>query len=372
MASTWPLTATGWPLMAYAGPSTATETTLALDSAYTYASLGDAVMWAFYAQESANLTDFWVKVISYPGSWAATDGVINVEVREGFNGNLIPGTTLTGSFTITLDGSTTGWIKKSGLSIALAAGKIYCFVIADADGGATNNVVIARHYTASAVAATPVANVTVSSTAGYSAAGTSTSSQPAFVAKVGSIVYGGGGFTSVATSTNNQVERGMRFKPAEDCTLVGFYLTTDSSMFFSSSVSAIKVYADATNPGGATLSSVAPQTIASGTNPAPSVLPLPLASRVDLTGGQWYRIAFDYSSNTASPRKCTVGGSPDADILSVIFPFNGNCHWIEESGGAWDDSQTTVIPTFGPVLVPKTAAAGGDSGGLVRLNAGFN
>lgn len=82
MATTWPLYGTGQPTLAYTAPASSTETTLALDSAYTYASAGDAFAWCLFAQESGDLTDFWVKVTGYTGTWASTDGVINVQVRE--------------------------------------------------------------------------------------------------------------------------------------------------------------------------------------------------------------------------------------------------------------------------------------------------
>ena len=364
MPTTWPLYGTNFPSLAYSGQSASTETTLALDSAYTYASAGDAVMFNFVPQESANLTDFWIKVTGYTGTWGSTDGVINVEIRQGLNGSSIPGTTATGTFTITLDGSTTGWIKKTGLSIALTAGQMYSVVIGDADGGGVNFVTIAVRYTVNLVATlTPILRAVTTATNGFSSAGTESSQQPAFCAKVGSIVYGGSGVSSVAASSSNSNEKGMRFQPTEDCTLVGYVISNVPSNFYTSNITAFKTYADGTAPGGTTLSSVAPQTIASGTTPAPNVILVPAASRVDLIGGTWYRSAVDPSTNITFPSKCTVGGSPDADVLSVSFPFNGNAHYIEESGGSWDDSQTTVIPTFGPVLLPKTAAAGG--GGLL-------
>jgi hypothetical protein len=365
MATTWPLYGTNHPWLAYAGPSSATETTLALDSAYTYASAGDAVGAVFLAPESANLTDFWIKVTAYTGTWASTDGVINVQIREGLNGSNIPGTTLTGSFTITLDGSTTGWIKKSGLSIALTAGTQYFAVIADADGGATNYVTLAVRYTASGVHTVGAfSDLTVTSTNGYSTAGTQNGGQPAFLLKVGTNVIGGGAISSVATSASSTNERGMRFRAPEDCTLIGFVSTSDN-VFFNSNISTLKVYADGTSPGGSTLASVTTVSIASGTSPMVDVFVLPAASRVDLTGGTWYRVACDYSSATTTPRKCTVGGSPDSDVLSIALPFGGNAHYIEESAGSWDDTQTSVLSTFGPVLAPKTASASGGGGPLV-------
>jgi hypothetical protein len=347
--------------MAYAGPSSATGITLALDSAYTYASAGDAVFWQFVAQESADLTDFWVKVSSYTGTWASTDGVINVEIRAGLNGNSIPGTTATGTFTITLDGSTTGWIKKSGLSIALTAGTVYSCVIADADGGASNYVTIVNRailqpFTSNAGLATSL-NVTTTTTAnGYSSAGTAGASPAVSFAKVGSLYYGGTAFSSVAGSTSNQMEKGMRFAPYDDCVFAGWVFSTANQTFWAASRD-FKLYATGASPGDPTLVTFTGVDIASGTSPLPSVLMLPVASRVDLTAGTFYRCAVDPTTNSAAPSKCTIGGSPDADILAACMPF-GNAHYIEEAAGpTWDDTQTAVLPTFGPLLLPKTASA---------------
>ena len=368
MPSTWINRSTGFPnALAYAGVGATTETTQALNANYAYGTGGTAIAFHVTPYDSETLTDFWIKVISYGGTWGSTDGVINVQVREEMNGTGIPGTTVTGSFTITLDGSTVGWTKKSGLSISLVAGKLYTFTVGDADGDGTNFVTIARHYTSNALGGLllgPVSGATTVTTAGFTSAGTVAAGQPAFVAKVGSLLYGGSGFSTVATTTNNQLERGQRFKPTEDVVLVGFVVSTDSSLIVSPSVSAFKVYADGTAPGGSVIKSMVPDSIASGSNFAPNVAMLPAADWTDLTGGTWYRVAVDFSANSTVPRKATIGGSPDSDVLSVFLPFNGNCHYIEEvAGPAWDDAQTTALCTFGPLLVPKTAVAGG--GGLL-------
>lgn len=341
------------------GSTTVGETVLALDSAYTYGSSGDAVMFAFVPEETGNLTDFWVKVSAYTGTWGSTDGVINVQVREGLNGSNIPGTSLTGSFTITLDGSTTGWIKKSGLSISLTAGKVYTIVIADADGSAGNFVTLIHKYdsqSASTVTGSPFVPATITSTSGFSSAGTSANGSPAFVLKQNGVIYGGGGFSTIATTASSTVERGLRFQVPEKCTLMGVYMPNDTSLLWVNHT--FKLYADGTSPGGSALTSVTQSTttVGGGTAPLPTSFLFPAASRYDLAPGTWYRLVVDPVSNLTAPRKCTIGGSPDADVLAAFLPF-GNGHWIEESGGAWDDSQTTATPMFGPILAPNDVGA---------------
>lgn len=355
-------------LIAVGGPgSTSTgETTLALDSAYTYASAGDALMYVFTPEESGNLTEFWIKVSSYTGTWASTDGVINVQVREGLASTSVPSTTLTGSFTIPLDGSTTGWIKTTGISVALTAGKVYCLVIGDADGGASNFVTIVNKYDSQGsptVTGSPFASITTTSIAGFSSAGTQASGSAACVLKQNGVIYGGSGFSTIATVTNNTVERGLRFQVPEKCTLMGVFMPNDSVMLFGNHT--FKLYAGATAPGGSVLTSVTQTSSTTGASPLPTGVIFSAANRYDLQPNTWYRLVVAPVSNINTPRKCTVGGSPDADVLSVFLPF-GNGHWIEESGGSWDDAQTNSIPMFGPILAPNTDSSGGGAWTFVQ------
>lgn len=361
MSTTWPAHIamnTTQQRMHYAGVSSGTEGTLALDSAYTYGSAGDCIMaMAFISPESANLTDIWFKVKSYNGTWGSTDGNINWEIREGLNGLRIPGTTLTASGTFALDGSTTGWHRITGLTVALTAGKMYCLVLADADGGATNYVTLVSRY-GTADQFQPIAIEVGTATNGFASAYTSSSSAPACVVKIGSVYLAGQIWDAVSTVTNGTYERGVRFRPKEDCTFIGFGYTIDSVALVGGH--GLKLYADATSPGGSTLtsSSVAATTLGGGTAPLENQLILPSSAWYDLSGGTWYRCVFDPASATTTPRKATVSGSPDATLLAAAMPMGGDYYWTEESGGAWVDD-TDAIALFGPILVPKTAAGGG-------------
>ena len=361
--TTWPVYSSGFDMTMFPkGQNGYAATSLALDSAYTYASAGDAIFYTFVNQKAENLTDFQLRVLSYTGTWANTDGVINVEIREGLNGSNIPGTTLTGSFTVTLDGSTTGWIHKSGLSIALAAGKFYTVVVADADGGAADYVTIT--YSLGTVVATgPFPSAPRITTNGWSTAGTQSGSGKVCALKIGSHWYASTGPDTTATTTSGTYERGMRFRPTENCTMIGVAVTNDSSIL-RLSTNTFKVYADGTNPGGATLLSVAGvvSNIGAGTSPVPQILLFPDADRLDLTGGTWYRFSNDMTVATTVPRKSTINGSPDADLLTAMLPFNGDCYWIEEAAGPVWTEDTASIPTMAPILVPNTDSAGGAGG----------
>lgn len=344
--------------MSFPEPASAADTTFPLSAAYTYASAGAAYYAIFANQEAATLTDFWVKVSSYSGTWGSTDGVINVQIREGNNGNSVPGTNLAGSFTVTLDGVTTGWIKTTGLSVSLSAGKFYSIVIGDADGGGTNFVTMVSRCGNTAAAANAVGQTVTTTANGYSTAGTATTGQLAAVWKVGSILYGGNGYTAIATIVSSTAERGMRFMTEEDCTLVGASMGQDGGILFSGHT--INLYPDSSAPGGTKLMSLTCPTTAVGgaSSPIVNLLPFPSASRVDLTANTWYRFVLKPVIAATTPRKITMSGSPDSDVINTFMPF-GNAHWIQDVSGSWDDSQTSSMSNFGPVLAPRTTAAGG-------------
>lgn len=333
--------------------------TLALDSAYTYASAGDAAFFTFIPRASANLTEFQLKVSSYTGTWANTDGVIDVEIREGLANTGIPGTTLTGSFTITLDGSTTGWIHKTGVSIALVAGRMYSVVIADADGGASDFVTLTYKY--GTLVNSVISDRVYTTTNGYSTAGTSNGVAIAMAWQVGDDWYGGSGYDTAAVVASGTYERGIRFRVKENCTLVGIECLNAPTVLINTATSTSKwnLYADATAPlGTALMSYEPPSTTYTGTQPAVGKLQFPTASHYDLEKDTWYRLVLEPNPALTVPRKVTINGSPDADLLIAMMPFLGDCHWTEDTAGSWVDD-TASTPHMSAILVPTTAVAGG-------------
>lgn len=345
--------------------SGAAATNLALDSAYTYESAGDAFFFAFVPKESGNLTDFWLKVASYTGSWASTDGVLNVQVRLGLNGNNKPGTSLVGSFSVTLDGSTTGWVKQSGLGISLTAGTMYSIVIADADGGATNFVTIVRCHANAGTLALASFPGNTSTADGYATAGTTLSVTPTYVLKQAGLLYGGSAHSIVSTLPSSTNERGLRFKLPYNATLVGAVSIADSSGV--SAGMTLKLYADAVAPGGETIQAYTPAlwTLGGATAPVLNSILFPAANHYDLLADTWYRFVCKPTANATTPRKSTIDGNPDADVLAATQSLGGNCYYTIENSGGWDDDQASAL-LFAPILVPGAAAAAGGSGGVSR------
>ena len=369
MSTTWPeILGLGniYTAMAYLGVPSVTSTTLALDSAYTYGSAGDALMaMAFTAPETANLTDIWLYVVSYTGTWGNTDGVINWQIREGLNGTRIPGTTLTASGTFALDGATTGWHRIIGLTAALTAGKLYCLVLADGDGAAANYVTIQVRWGTMVNTFTPVARETGTTANGFSTGYSAIGSAFAGAIKIGTRTIAGQIFNTISTVTSGTYERGCRFRPEEDCVFIGWVVTTDNTILIDGH--GLKLYADATAPGGSTLAILNPgATLRSGgTTPIPVAAILPTSSFVDLDADTWYRAVFDPATAITTPRKSTYPGSPDATLLAAAMPMGGECYWTIEDTGAWADDPT-AMSHFGPILVPRTASATGGGGLLTH------
>jgi hypothetical protein len=342
-------------------------TTLALNSAYVYGTSGSSYAAYFMNSEDANLTDFWCKVSAYSGTWSSTDQLIRVEVREGLNGSNIPGTTLTGTFNVSLSGSPTGWVKTTlGSPITLTGGKFYWLIVGDPDGGATNFVtMIIRLGTAAGAVQSPIGSTTFTSTAGFSAAGTTNASIPSLAWQIGSNMYGGQIFDTSAIITSGTYERGLRFKPNNDMTLIGVSMGSDQSTLFTGNT--LKLYQDSASPGGTTILSItAPTTtLNSGTSPTIGAYIFKQANWTRLQAGTWYRLVMAPAASLTVPRKLTMAASASSDSLLRILnaPFE-SAHWIQQSASVWDDSQTTALPIFGPVLIPQNQSIALVSGDL--------
>lgn len=362
MSTTWvPQTASqsASTMLALTGDTANTVTDLQLSSAYTYNSAGACSGWFFVASESANLTDiiFYIKTVAGTGS---SDGNLNWEVRESNAATDKPGSTLVASGTWATDG-TTGWKTISGITASLTAGKYYWVILADADGGATNNVTISQSSGGLNDGPAVISHI-VTSTNGFSTG--SYAAKQAFGAfKVGSVWHGGWPFNAMSTVTSGTYERGCRFKLREPMTLVGFIDPQDGTATASGHIS--KVYADATAPGGtALLSFTCPTYTITGTRPVGTRLIIPASSRIDLDAETWYRCVVKPATSVTTPRKNTGPTTFPANLKVACMPSGGDCYWTEESGGAWVDD-SSALSLFGPLLVPKTASASGGTAGVI-------
>lgn len=328
--------------------------TYALDSAYTYGSAGDAYMFNFVPETSGNLTDLWLYVYGYTGSWASTDGVIDVEIREGMNGSRIPGTTLTTSFTVTLDGTTTGWIKVSGLSIALTAYKVYCIVVADKSGGGTNYVTMGRNASGYSTAAPVNISSACYSTGGFASAGTSTSAMACVAFKYDGRMHGGAIFTAFNTITAGTYARGNIITPNEPMNLVGGQWVYDNSAIFSGGT--FKLFGGSTVASGSPLASwtIPSTTLNSASADLPYVILFDPATYYTLNAGTTYKFVIVPASSASTPRKLTQPANSDSDLrslvpLSAYFCYDNSDTWVTDA-----DSLLLLVP----IVIPVASSGG--------------
>jgi len=330
-------------------------TTMAFNNAFVYGTSGNCFAGWFLAQETGTLTDVWVYVASYNGTWGSTDGVINGQIREGMASTFVPGTLVGSAFTITLNGTTANcWVKKSGLSISVTAGKLYSFVIGDQDGGATNYVTMNRDNGVSS----PLAS---SANGSYSASGfnpaTNQFTGTMMIVKYAGLLHPLGTLLDeMVTTTGDVNERGLRFKPDEDVVWVGMGGYPDSGVTCNEG-HIWKIYPDSSLPKGTTLGTYTNQAGSlGGSAPVPLVNVFSTASHLFLPAGRWYRFTMLPAFAFSIPRKIRhlTTATIDADVQAAALAFNGNCYWTEEvigSPGSWTDD-VRAIGNISPVFIP--------------------
>jgi len=335
------------------GGSSLTVGTLPLDSAFSAGSSGDVAGWYFVPLATGTLTDLWINIASYSGAWGSTDGVVNVRICPATSTSLLPdfsNPVTNGTFTITLDGSTTGWVKHTlgGTPPTLTAGVPYWIVIGDGDGGATNfvtlNVSAREGYFGGGCV----------HTGGFSAAGTTFGSGAAGLwgARVGGLMHGGAIFESQTTTASNTLMRGNRllFDAPQYLVAVGVY--TDASV----AGWEIRVYESTQAP------SATPYATRAALNPNTAGQTLGATRMIEpvlLNAGVAYYVVVYKTSSSSTPRYATCGAGLDAD-LKTLFPLGGEMYSVAQhaTNDEWvlDD---TLAYRFYYGLVSAEAGGGG-------------
>lgn len=334
-----------------------TETSFALNAAYAYNTGGAGVaLYTFFAPETADLTDFYVLVKSYAGTWGATDGNIDWAIHEGLAATNRPGSVVA-SGTLTLDG-TTGWKKKSGLTVGLTAGRFYTLVVSDADGGGTNFVTLTCRYGDAVGLGIGRSQTIITTTNGFSSAGSSVNGCPSCAVKIGGRWYGGSYHDTVSAVTTGTYRRGVRFRPVQDMVVAGVIVNTDTTAL--SGGHTFELIADSQPPSGSKIRTWAPPSTSTGggTNPHPSSIIFPSADWQIVEKDTWYRFVILLASSLTVPRKATSAASPPTELIEACQPFNGCCHWTNDSSGSWVDEPASMC-LMGPLLVPRSASGGG-------------
>jgi hypothetical protein len=327
--------------------------TSALSAGYVYGTSGRAMCFFFKAPETGDLTEIGVVPDTFTGTWGSTDGVIDFEIREGLNGNRIPGITLIGSGTITLTTGDAGqWVIKTGLSIPLVAGRNYCLILFDADGGGTNFVTM-QASRGSWSNASFIAAEWGSTGNGFATAYTQSGSLAVVYLRVGGRSVVGAAMQNLGTFSGGTNRRGNRFRLPFDAWVVGCVNRTDA---ITGAGARLELYADATAPGGTKLIDFElPTQAGSGTIPTLALAVMfPQSVCYRVLKDNWYRFVLNPPGSQTTPRRGQWIAGANANLIAGRQPWENQ--WTIESGGTWSDDADWMC-TLRPLLIPDEPSA---------------
>jgi hypothetical protein len=342
--------------MSIGAPNTFPGTTFALNQAagWVFGTSGRGIGFPFIAGASATLTDAWIYIptlTSWPG---ATDGIIQVAVHNTSTTTRLPGTNIVTQNSPVI--SATGWVKVTFSSPpTLTAYTPYYLIVSDSDASTTSFPTILVNGSNS-VSPSPFGNaVMVTSTSGFSVAGSASSGASAAAWKVGSIMYGGGPFVALATTSSNSLPVGNVYQFEEDMDLVGVYAPTDAAAIGGNTVALFK---STTPPSGvAELTAVMAASNLLGGDFSGVGVPLPVTTLLKNTK---YYLVIVKAGNLTVPRVLSCGTGLDAD-LKKLLPNQGRCYRVIKTDAvtdSWTEDDTTLC-YIGGIFVPSNQAAGG-------------
>jgi hypothetical protein len=333
------------------GGSGASVNTLALDSAYTAGSAGDAFGTRIILTSTLTLNNIYFYLNAFTGTPANVND-LNWEIRTT-TGN-VPDTTAPGLVASgTKDpSSATGWINISGLSQSLTSNTIYWIIVADADGNATDFATVGtqglfgpyqyvENYWDLSLATT--AN-------GFSSQSTPISSGLLVCVFDGGITHGWP-YTGTATSANTTNRRGLYI---DGLTEASGYWGAISFSAGSANFSGVELLAAATIPGGTPINTASIFTLDQAGVRNGAVLSSPYT----LEKSTPYRFVFTYSAAATHPGKVNIGTGADANLRACRIG-RGLWYYTESSGTTnWSNDDINALPRM-VVLVDDQVATGG-------------
>ncbi|MGH2359810.1 MAG: hypothetical protein ACRDGM_04615 [bacterium] len=331
----------------------ASFTTLALSSAYTYASAGAGYGARVVLPTNKTLATVLYYLSAMTGT-AANVNDINFELRNDSSG--LPGSTLHTSAVADPNGdaSATGWHSLNPADFAMVAGTVYWPIIADADGNSTDFATCI--YRGSSVAINRLLITLPFTTANGWVAGSSvgaTNPIPVLVLVFTDGTVLGCSLTSQGTVTSDTNRRGAYLNAAftEKLTLIGFNFSTGTS-----TITGGELYDSTTLPGGTPLASsiaVYPATVT-------EVLFAPYALAKTFIG----RLVVTYGSASGNPQKYSIGTDNGHTTQTRLARPGGGKVWFARANGTtdWSNDDQDGLPTFtlyfeDQVVIPTTGGA---------------
>lgn len=334
-----------------------TQTTVALNSTYTFGSAGAASGGRWRLPVAKTLNNLYFYVVSYTGTAANVSSLL-VELRN--DSSNAPGSTVHANQTKD-PASATGWINCSGLSYAASADTTYWLSVAeDSYNGTDSATVLTRMsnvaegidglYNYSRFGATDTAN-------GWSTT-TMRANTMSMVATFSDGTSIGDPFSAAGTAANNTERRGFYIGGfTETIKILGMIPGAGSN-----NISALELYDSVTAPGGSVLATGNTQTL--GTTHLVSGFLFetpPTAAKATV-----YRLVFTYSAAaTSSPRKITIGTGADANLRAAMLG-GGNFYWAQANGTTnWNNDDNTGFPQADMILVDQVEVAASGGGPLI-------
>ena len=330
-----------------------------LSSAYTYGTGGIAFSTTFQLPETLTLEAVYICISAVVGTGSA-DGNINWELREGATAVAnVPGTTVVASGTIAVSAlAANTWYKYTlPTSQTITAYKRYSFVLGDADGDGTNYIQIIQQIRENGQW---FMTNSLSTTNGWTTAGSNAGYQPATVLKfTDGTLIGGATIRATTFNTNNTLLRGIKFSfpaTAPRMKLVGASYNGPGTFQILKGAGALP---NTTPEKTWTFSSNWPTIGAT-----PAYLFTEEESYTFLPGETYFGLWKPNPSNSA-PNKTTAYGGMDADLRALLGGYNGmTCSFVQEvTSTTWsEDTDATVAGgSLGvtPVLSPTVGGVGG-------------
>lgn len=349
------------PVATIGGVGSGANGTVALDSAYTYNSAGDAIGSRIVIPSTKTLDTVYAHVTSYTGTAANVNDLL-IELRDNDAANIKPGSTLHDSISVD-PASATGWIAFPGFTFSMVGGTPYWTVFADPDGNGTDFATATRNQGVTFSEMESYIRYSGSVTNGFSSGTVAFSANrvPVVVWKMSDSTVFGCPYTAVSTSSNTQNKKGLFVSDgfSESIKIFGIVFGSAATM------GTPTVYeGGGTLPNDSTFAAFATAlshttSIQGGMGPA-----------VTFAKETPYSFVSNPTGNSTSPRKSQIGTGADATLRSAMLG-GGNWYFREQGNSAantWANDDTSSYPHCALLVEDQVeVATGGGSGGGQRV-----
>lgn len=319
--------------------------TLALDSAYTHNSAGDAYGIRFVAPASGSLTDVYVFVTAKTGS----PGNLTCELRNYSSGTASrPGTTAHATQTAAAPASGGKWVRFTFASpYSVTANTLYWIVIGDAAGSGSDFCTVQTASPLTNAEAGQTVFSPFTSAAGFSTNGTNIASyqMPTLCMKIGSKAYGVP-YTTTGSYASSTRKRGWRIEG-----FTGPVKLRGTWMNSVSNCNGTVIFVGSAAPG-----STPDLSVGADPNGSSWFGPYSCAAATN------YRVCITFSSSSAGQGYYQIEDySAFADVQACAFANGGIYSTIDDGAGGWTDEKDK-LPKGYLVVADLVAPAPGSVG----------